>query len=550
MSKLWDVVVIGAGHNGLAAAAYLARQGLTVKVVEARHVIGGAAVTEEFHPGFRNSVCSYLVGMLSPRVIAELDLVRHGLEIVPRPAEGFYPQEDGRHLLYTTDHADFSRQLDKFHMGDGAAFAKYDREVNEVAAVVQLLMERTPPNLDAKIGDLMAAAGLAMQARRLSSRARTILARLMTASVADFLDGYFTHDAVKGAFGYLAAVGSLQSPHAGGSAYVLLHHSFGEANGNKGAWGHAIGGMGAVSGAIAKSALASEAKIEVNAPVAKIKTRDGKASGVVLADGREIDAKVVVANVNPKLLYGKLVDRGLLPDDVATDMENYRCKSGTFRMNVALDELPDFVAVPGKQQARHHGSSIIISPSIDYLERAYLDAKTGSWAKKPVIEMWISSTVDKTLAPEGKHVASIFAQHFHPHLSGGRSWDRHRDKVADLIIRTIGDYAPNFPGSIIAHQILTPLDLERQFHLVGGDIFHGSMQLDQLFSMRPVSGFADYRTPVPGLYLCGAGAHPGGGVTGLPGRGAAREVIRDFHAFRLPNSLRRRARKTWRNAGD
>jgi phytoene dehydrogenase-like protein len=541
MSRVWDVVVVGAGHNGLTAAAYLARRGLSVKVVEARHAIGGAAVTEEFHPGFRNSVCSYLVGMLSPRVIAELDLASHGLRIVPRPAEGFYPQPDGRHLLYTTDHADFSRQLDRFHMGDGAAFERYDREVNEVAAIVQLLMERTPPNLDARIGDLVSAAGLAMEARHLPARARAVLARLMTSSVADFLDGYFAGDAVKGAFGYLAAVGNLQSPRAGGSAYVLLHHSFGEANGNQGAWGHAIGGMGAVSGAMAKSAMASGADIEVDAPVAKILTRDGEACGVSLADGREIRAGVVVANLNPKLLYGKLVDRGLLPNDVVTDIANYRCRSGTFRMNVALAELPDFIALPGTQQARHHGSSIIVAPSIDYIDKAYLDAKDGGWARKPVIEMWISSTVDKTLAPEGRHVASLFAQHFHPNLSDGRSWDDHRDEVADLVIRTIGDYAPNFPGSVIARQILTPLDLERQFHLVGGDIFHGAMHLDQIFSMRPVPGFADYRTPVPGLYLCGAGAHPGGGVTGLPGRGAAREILRDRRLTRF--GMRRTRRK-------
>ncbi|MCE9649868.1 MAG: NAD(P)/FAD-dependent oxidoreductase [Parvibaculum sp.] len=539
---MWDVIVVGGGHNGLAAAAYLARQGLSVKVCEARHVIGGAAVTEEFHPGFRNSVCSYLVGMLSPRVVAELELVKFGLQVVPRPAEGFYPQPDGRHLLYTTDHADFARQLEAFHKGDGAGFERYDREVNEVAAIVQLLMERTPPNLDARIGDLVSAAGLAMKARKLSGRARAILARMMTSSVADFLDGYFAGDAVKGAFGYLAAVGNLQSPRAGGSAYVLLHHSFGELNGNQGAWGHAIGGMGAVSGAIAKSAMASDAEIEVSAPVAKIKTRDGRAAGVVLADGREFDAKTVVANLNPKLLYGNLVDPGLLPDDLKTDIGNYRCKSGTFRMNVALAELPDFTALPGKAQARHHGSSIIISPSIDYLERAYLDAKDGAWAKKPMIEMWISSTVDKTLAPEGKHVASLFAQHFHPNLSGKRSWDRHREKVADLIIRTMGEYAPNFPGSIIARQILSPLDLERQFHLVGGDIFHGAMHLDQIFSMRPVPGFADYRTPVPGLYLCGAGAHPGGGVTGLPGRGAARELLRDLSSI-WPRKQQRGSRR-------
>lgn len=528
MGKVWDIVVIGAGHNGLTTAAYLARKGLSVKVVEARAVIGGAAVTEEFHPGFRNSTCSYLVGMLSPRVIAELDLARHGLNIVPRPSEGFYPQPDGRHLLYTNDHADFARQLDRFHPGDGAGFEAFDRDISDVVEVVRMLMERTPPNFDGRVSDLLSAAGLVMDARRLSPRSRAVLARLMTSSVADFLDGYFTGDAVKGAFGYLSAIGNMQSPYAGGSAYVLLHHSFGESNGQQGAWGHAIGGMGAVSHAIAASARAAGADIEVDAPVAHVLTKHGRASGVALADGREIEAKIVAANLNPKLLYGKLVERTLLPDDFARDIASYRCRSGTLRMNVALAELPDFTSLPGKAQALHHGGSIVVAPSIPYLDRAYDAAKEGGWAHAPMIEMWISSTVDKTLAPEGRHVASLFAQHFHPDLSGGRDWDEHRDEAADIVVKTMGDYAPNFPGSVIARQILTPADLERQFGLVGGDIFHGAMHLDQIFSLRPAPGFADYRSPVPGLYLCGSGAHPGGGVTGLPGRSAAREILRDM----------------------
>jgi phytoene dehydrogenase-like protein len=542
MAEYLDAVIVGGGHNGLTTAAYLAQRGLKVKLFEARHVLGGAAVTEEFYPGFRNSSCSYLVGMLSPHVITELSLRTHGLNIVRRPTEIFAPREDGGYLLQTPDHTAFAAQLDRLHPGDGQGYTDFDADLAEVGATVRSLMERRSPNLGADIGGLLAAAADARDARHLSPRARAVLLRLMTASAGNFLDRYFSHDAVKGMLGSLALVGNLQGPYAQGSAYVLLHHMFGESNGEQNAWGHAIGGMGAVSDAIARAGAAAGVQTEVNAPVVRITTRDGAASGIVLADGREIRAGIVVANVNPKILYGRLLEQGLLPDTVKTDIRNYRCGSGTLRINVALAELPNFTAMPGLVQGPQHLGSVLIAPSLAYLEQAYADARLGGWAAAPMIEMWISSTLDPTLAPEGKHVASLFCQHFHPVLSGGRNWDDHREEAADLVIRTINQYAPNFAASIIGRKALTPKDLETEYGLTGGDIFHGALHLDQLFAMRPVPGFADHRTPVPGVYLCGSGAHPGGGVTGIPGRSAAREIMLDLRArrFGLGSLTRRR----------
>lgn len=533
MATSYDVVIVGAGHNGLTTAAYLARRGLSVKVLEARPVIGGAAVTEEFHPGFRNSTCSYLVGLLSPIVIEDLDLFGNGLELRKRPAEGFFPLPDGRYILMDDDVERTVAQLDALHPGDGEGFHRLEHDLHAVVGLIRKAMERRPPNLGVDTPTIGAALALASEGRRLSRDERALLLRLMTSSVSDMLDRYFGGEAVKGAFGYLAAVGNYQSPHAPGSAYVLLHHAFGETNGTQGAWGHAVGGMGAVSAAIAKSGQKAGVEIEVNARVAKILTRGGRATGVVLEDGREILGSAVVANVHPKLLYGKLIERALLPDQVVADIAHYRSASGTVRINVALSELPDFTALPGKELALQHCGSIEISPSIEYLDQAYDDAKRGGWAREPIIDMWISSTIDETLAPPGQHVASLFCQHFSPVLSDGRNWDDHRDEVADLIINTMGKYAPNFPGAVIGRRVLTPTDLEREFSLVGGDIFHGSLHLDQIFAMRPLPGFADYRTPVPGVYLCGSGAHPGGGVTGLPGRNAAIEIWKDFRARRL-----------------
>jgi len=525
-----DVVVIGAGHNGLTAAGYLARRGLSVTVVEARDVIGGAALTEEFHPGFRNSVYSYVVSLLHPTVVADLDLARHGLDLIDRPSGSFCPQPDGRYLLVSRDPAVARREIAKFSTRDAGRFDAFEAEIERVAPLFRKVAAQRAPNLGGGLADLFAAAGLADDLRRLGPEGQATLWRLMTSSIGDYLDGWFEGDALKGNFGYEGIIGNMVSPYAQGSAYVLLHHVFGESSGKTGAWGHARGGMGAITRAMASSAAAAGARIETNAPVAEVTVRDGRATGVALADGRRIGARAVAGSVNPKVLYLKLLDPALLPDEFRRRIEGWRCRSGTFRMNVALSELPRFagMAADEAERAALLKGTINIAPSLPYLEKAYDDARVAGWAEAPVISMCLPSTIDGSLAPPGQHVASLFCQHFNPHLPNGEDWDDVRDEVADRVISTVEAYAPGFAASVVGRQIKTPKDLERELGLVGGDIFHGALHLDQLFSLRPAAGFADHRSPVAGLYLCGSGSHPGGGVTGLPGRNAAGVIASDL----------------------
>ncbi len=353
---------------------------------------------------------------------------------------------------------------------------------------------------------------------------------LFTKSAGDILDRWFECEPLKAAFGFDAVVGNFQSPYATGSAYVLLHHVFGEVNGERGQWGHALGGMGAITQAMAKECAARGVTIRTSCPVRSVDVKNGQAAGVTLENGQTITASRVVANVNPKLLFERLVAPEHVDADFRARIDGYRCGSGTFRLNVALSELPDFSCLPGRAAAPHHGSGIIIAPSLGYMERAYFDAKVSGWSSAPIVEMLIPSTVDDSLAPAGMHVASLFCQHANPRIEDvrpGTTWDDHRDEVADLMIATVDGVAPNFARSVVGRRVLSPLDLEREFGLVGGDIFHGALALDQLFSARPVLGNADYRMPIANLYLCGSGAHPGGGVTGIPGRNAAREIIKD-----------------------
>jgi phytoene dehydrogenase-like protein len=526
-NETYDAIIIGAGHNGLTCAAYLGRAGLRVKVLEARHVIGGASVTEEFAPGYRNSSCSYVVSLLNPKVVKDLELKRYGLEVIPRPCDGFYPQPDGSYLIYGPDGDDFRRQLEARSPGDGEGYKRLDADLNALVPAFRELMLTTPPNLGGSFMDIGNALLTLKSARKLTVRERGLLVDIMTMSAADFMGRYFKDEAVQASFGYLAAIGSLVSPYASGTAYILLDHVVGEVDGVRGMWGHAKGGMGAISNAIADSGRAHGVSIDVNAPVQEIIVERSMACGVVLKDGRALRAPRIVSAVHPKLLFEKLLNAVNVPADLRADIDDYVSVSGTFRMNVALDELPNFKALPGTQQALHHTGSVLICPSMRYMEQAYDDAKFGDWSKAPIIEMCIPSTLDDTLAPPGKHVASLFCQHFHPKLSDGRDWDDHRDEAADLIIKTMTEYAPNFAGAVTARKLLSPKDLERDYGLVGGCIFHGSLRLNQVFSMRPAVGVANYRGHLPGLYLCAAGSHPGGAVSGVPGHNAAREILRD-----------------------
>ncbi|MGH8617471.1 MAG: phytoene desaturase family protein [Burkholderiales bacterium] len=529
----YDTVIIGGGHNGLVCAAYLAAAGLKVRVLERRGVAGGAAVTEEFHPGFRNSVAAYTVSLLAPEVIRDLRLAEHGLRILERPVSNFLPTAEGGYLKLGGGLARTQAEVTKFSPRDAERLPAYYAMLERVADVLRALARETPPNVGGGLADLLRAASVGNRLRKLDMAARRDLLDLVAKSAGDLLDGWFESAPLKAAFGFDAVVGNYASPYTPGSAYVLLHHVFGEVNGKSGTWGHAVGGMGAITQAMAREAEARGVEITLNAAVKRIEAHSGRAVAVELANGERIEARALASNLNPRLTFLELVEPGVLDADFVQRLRNYRCGSATFRMNVALSELPDFTVLPGRAAAEHHQSGIILAPTLSYMERAYFDARTHGWSKEPIVEVLIPSTVDDSLAPAGQHVASLFCQHFSPELAGGRTWDDCREEAADLVIDTVTRHAPNFKAAVLARQINSPLDLERTFGLTGGDIFHGALSPDQLYSARPVLGHADYRSPLAGLYVCGSGAHPGGGVTGLPGRNCAREMLRDFRAGKL-----------------
>jgi phytoene dehydrogenase-like protein len=537
-----DVVIIGGGHNGLVCAAYLAAAGQKVTVLERRSVTGGAAVTEEFVPGFRNSVAAYTVSLLNPRVAADLELAKHGLRIVNRPYSNFLPTADGRYLL--TGGGGSIAEIAKFSQKDAAALPAYEAALETIADLLRDLVLETPPNLTAgswrdAIPELLGAARLGNRLRRLTMDERRTLLELFATSAGEFLDGWFESAPIKAVLGFDGIVGNYASPYAAGSAYVLLHHVFGEVNGVKGAWGHAIGGMGAIAQAMHRACEVRGVTIRTDCAVAEVIVENGRAVGVVTQSGDTIRAKRVVSNIHPRLLYEKLIDPAHLQADFRKRIARWKSGSGTFRMNVALSELPSFTCLPGP--GPHLSAGIILAPTLDYMEKAWIDARQHGWSKAPIVEMLIPSTLDDSLAPAGQHVASLFCQHVAPELPenfpGGQSWDDHRETVADLMIATVDKAAPGFAASVIGRQIKSPLDLERDFGLVGGDIFHGKLTLDQLFSARPMLGHADYRGPVAGLYMCGAGTHPGGGVTGAPGHNAARAILADA-GLRMPATSR------------
>ncbi len=535
-SQARDAVIIGGGHNGLVCAAYLAAAGLKVTVLERRRVVGGAAVTEEFHPGFRNSVAAYTVSLLNPKVIRDLELPRHGLEVVERRLANFLPLDAASYLKVGGGKT--QEEVAKFSRRDAERLGAYAQRLDSIADVLRDLVLETPPNVSAggwieALPELLRSARLGKRVSQLSMPLRRELLGLFVKSAGDYLDAWFESAPIKAAYGFDGIVGNYASPYSAGSAYVLLHHVFGEVNGKKGAWGHAIGGMGAITQAMAKSAAERGVDIRLKSPVREVLIEAGRAVGVITEKGEAIRARCVVSNLNPRLLYGSLIDPAELPTDFRERIGQWRCGSGTFRMNVALAELPDFSALPGRVLAEHHTAGIIMAPSLAYMEQAYLDAKAGGWSRQPIVEMLIPSTLDDSLAPAGQHVASLFCQHVAPVLPDNASWDTHREQVADVMIDLVNSHAPNFKAAVLGRQIMSPLDLERTFGLIGGDIFHGALGLDQLFSARPMLGHGDYRGPLPGLYMCGAGTHPGGGVTGAPGHNAAREVIADFKRGRL-----------------
>lgn len=490
-------------------------------MLEAQGVVGGAAVTEEFHPGFRNSVASYTVSLLNPKIIADMRLRQHGLRIVLRKTDNFLPTLTGDYLLSGRGGLT-RREIARHNVKDAENYDAYAAALQSVVGVLRQWLLRAPPNAGGGLADILALLKLGNEVRGLSLEEQRHLMDFFTKSAADILSRYFSHDLVQALFGFDAIVGNYASPYTPGSAYVLLHHVFGITEGEEGAWGHAIGGMGAITQAMASAVQEKGVKIRLNAPVDEIIVEGSKAVGAV-AGGTAYRAKAVIAGINPKLLFTRLLPGGAVAPDIQTRMANWQCESATFRMNVALSQLPRFSALP--DAGDHLTAGIIIAPSLGYMDRAHATARLDGYSKEPIIEMLIPSTLDDSLTPKDAHVASLFCQHFAYDVPGG--WDARRGEAADAIIAQVDRYAPGFATSVIGRQALSPLDLERRFGLVGGDIFHGKMGLDQLFSNRPLLGHADYRMPLYGLYLCGSGAHPGGGVTGVPGHNAAHAVLRD-----------------------
>ncbi len=520
MPKGYDALIIGGGHNGLVCAFYLARAGWRVRVLEARDVVGGAAVTEEFHPGFRNSAASYTVSLLQPKVIADMWLAEHGYRVIERPVSNFLPLPDGDALTLGGGLARTQAEFARFSARDAQALPAYHAALDRIADVLRDLALKTPPNLGGGWRTLIDGALQGRSIAGLDREAQRDLVTLFAGSARQFLSQWFESDPVQAAFGFDAVVGNYASPDAPGSAYVLLHHVFGEVNGNKGSWGHVPGGMGTITRIMGEVCQASGVEISLEAPVERVLTEKDRAVGVKLASGEELAARHIIANVGPKLLYDRLCDPADLPDDFKRRMKGYKVGSGSFRMNLALCGLPRFSAKP--DAGEHLKAGIVIAPSLDYMDRAFTDAKIHGWSRAPVVEMLIPSLVDDSLAPAGCHVASLFCQQFAPE----HGWDADEAAAAETIIDTLEASAPGIRKLIVGQQILSPLGLERRFGLIGGDIFHGAMGLDQLWSARPMPGMAAYRGAMPGLWLCGSGTHPGGGVTGAPGHNCAHELLR------------------------
>jgi phytoene dehydrogenase-like protein len=524
VKREYDVIVIGGGHNGLTAAAYLARAGRKVLVLERRHVLGGAAVTEEIFKGFKFSVCSYVVSLLRPEIIRELDLPRHGLEILPLDGT-FTPMPDGDYLWRMNDHAKSRREIARHSRVDAEAYDEYGKAMVEMGRFVKPILTMLPPDpTSLHPRDLRKLLFLVERFRRLSRQDQYNLVQLMTMSAVDFLDQWFETDVLKATMSASGIIGTFLGVRSPGTAYVLLHHYMGEIDGAFRSWGLSRGGTGAISASIAGAARLAGVEIQTQAPVAGITIRDNVARGVVLENGDEIAAKVVASSLDPRQTFVRFIDRGVLPPDFQEDIDRYKFRGSSGKVNLALDALPDFTCLPGA--GAHLRGAISISPSVDYMERAYDAAKYGQFSRRPYIDVVIPSLTDPSVAPPGKHVMSCFVQYAPYHLKEG-TWDGKREAFGDTVIQTLAEYAPNLPGIIRDRQVLTPLDLEREWGLSEGNIFQGELTLEQLFFLRPAPGWSQYRTPVRQLYMCGSATHPGGGIMGAPGRNAALRILAD-----------------------
>src|SRR3954466_16109540 len=523
--KKYDAIIIGGGHNGLVTAAYLARAGKKVLVLERRHVLGGAARTEEVFPGFKFSVCSYVVSLLRAEIIRELDLPRHGLEILPLDGT-FTPMPNGDYLWRVNDHAKTRREIARHSRLDAEAYDEYGKAMVEMAHFVKPIMNMTPPDpasLNPK--GLLELLTMGRRFQKLSADDKYNQVQLMTMSAVDFLDQWFETDVLKATMSASGIIGTFLGVRSPGTAYVLLHHYMGEIDGAFRSWGFARGGTGAISNAIAAAAREAGVEIRTESGISKILTKNGKATGVVLQNGDEVQADMVLSSVDPHLTFLKFVESKELPGDFVEEVRRYKFRGSSGKVNLALDGLPNFRCMPGP--GAHLRGAISISPSVEYMERAYDDAKYGNFSRRPYIDMVIPSLTDPSVAPPGKHVLSCFVQYAPYHLKEG-TWDDQREAFGDPVVNTPAEYAPNIKSIIRGRQIVTPLDLEREFGLTEGNIFQGELSLEQLFFLRPVPGWAQYRTPVKNLYMCGSATHPGGGIMGAPGRLAAMQILNDW----------------------
>ncbi|MHB8485622.1 MAG: phytoene desaturase family protein [Candidatus Acidiferrales bacterium] len=535
MSKSYDAIIIGGGHNGLVNAAYLARAGKKVLVLERRYVLGGAAVTEEIIPGFKFSVCSYVVSLLRPEIIRDLDLPRHGLEILPLDGT-FTPMPSGDYLWRVNDHSQTRRELVRHSRRDAEAYDEFGKQMLQMCRFVKPLLGMVPPDpTSLHPAGLKKLMFLAKRFQALAAEDKYNLVQLMTMSAADFLDQWFETDVLKATMSASGIIGTFLGVRSPGTAYVLLHHYMGEIDGAFRAWGFSRGGTGAISNAIADAAREAGAEIRTEAAVAQIIMRAGRATGVVLETGEEIEAKIVSSSVDPNLTFLKMMDPRGLPDEFVEEVRRYKYRGSSGKVNLALDALPEFTCLPAgaglpsNGSNRHLRGAISISPSVEYMERAYDQAKYGEFSHHPYIDIVIPSLTDPSVAPPGKHVMSCFVQYAPYKLKNG-NWPARREEFGDAVINAIAEFAPNLKNIIIGRQVLTPYDIEEQIGLTEGNIFQGELSLEQLFFLRPVAGWARYRTPVENLYMCGSATHPGGGIMGAPGRLAAMEILKGMGA--------------------
>ncbi len=525
-SDKYDAIIIGGGHNGLTTAAYLARAGKKVLVLERRHVLGGAAVTEEVFPGFKFSVCSYVVSLLRPEIIRDLDLPRHGLEILPLDGT-FTPMPSGDYLWRVNDHGKTHREIARHSKLDAEAYDEFGKAMQAMCRFVKPILSMVPPDpatLNPK--ELMKLLFIGRRFQGMTSEDKYNQVQLMTMSAIDFLDQWFETDVLKATMSASGIIGTFLGVRSPGTAYVLLHHYMGEIDGAFRSWGFARGGTGAISHAIADAAREAGAEIRTQAPIAKIMVKNGKATGVVLANGDEIYANIISSSVDPRLTFTKFIQEGTLPSEFLEAVNRYKFRGSSGKVNLALDALPSFKCMPGP--GPHLRGAISISPSVEYMERAYDDAKYGNFSCRPYIDMVIPTLTDPSIAPPGKHIMSCFVQYAPYKLRPGLNWDDQKEAFGDNVINTIAEYAPNIKDIILHRQVVTPLDLERDFGLSEGNIFQGELSLEQLFFLRPVPGWAQFRTPIKNLYMCGSATHPGGGIMGGPGRLAALEILKDF----------------------